>query len=147
MGPVILRPGEGERLEMGASTVFIKAGSEQTDGTLFLGESTLAPGFSGRPPHIHETFYDMIYVLEGTLTLRVGDDTISAEAGTFACIPPGTVHTFSNPGDAVVRILIFKTPAGWENYMRELRDAAKPGTPPAPEEIAKIASRYDFKPA
>ena len=43
-----------------------------------------------------------------------------AEAGTFACFPPGTVHTFSNPGGEPVRILNFSTPAGWEGYMREL---------------------------
>jgi len=90
MGAVILRPGEGERLEMGVSQVLIKAGSEQTAGTFYIGESTLAPGFPGRPPHTHETFHDMFYVLEGTLTLVVGDETIAAEAGTFACIPPGT---------------------------------------------------------
>jgi quercetin dioxygenase-like cupin family protein len=147
MGPVILRPGEGERLEMGASHVLVKAGSEQTAGTLYIGESTLDPGFPGRPPHIHEKLHDMFYVLEGTLTLRVGDETITAEAGTFACIPPGTVHTFSNTSDDPVRILNFKTPGGWENYMRALGEAAKSGMPPTPEEIGKIASRFDFKPA
>lgn len=60
-------------------------------------------------------------------------------------MPPGTVHTFSNPGEAPVRILNFNTPAGWENYMRDLGAAAARGEPPTPEEIGRIASRYDFK--
>jgi uncharacterized cupin superfamily protein len=147
MDPVILRSGEGELLEMGLSHVLVKAGSEQTAGTFFLCESTLEPGFPGRPPHIHEKLHDMLYVLEGTLTLRVGDETIAAEAGTFACFPPGTVHTFSNTSDQPVRILNFKTPGGWENYLRAISEVATPGVPPPSEALAEIASRFDFKPA
>jgi hypothetical protein len=53
------------------------------------------------------------------------------------------IHTFSNTSDAPVRFLNFNTPAGWENYMRELGEAAKSG-PLTPEVIGRIASHYDF---
>ena len=43
-----------------------------------------------------------------------------------------------------VRFLNFNIPGGWELYMRELAAAAADG-PVAPEEIAKIASRHDFR--
>jgi hypothetical protein len=43
-----------------------------------------------------------------------------------------------------VRILNFNTPAGWENYMRDLAAALAAGSP-TPEEIGQIASRYDFR--
>ena len=86
----------------------------------------------------------MFYVLEGTLTLRLGDETVTAGPGTFACVPPGVVHTFSNPGDEPVRFLNFNTPAGWERYMRDLAEAARSG-PLTPEAIGRVAARYDFR--
>ena len=85
----------------------------------------------------------MFYVLEGTLTMRLGDETHELGPGSFACVPPGVVHTFSNPSDRPVRLLNFNTPGGWENYMRDLGEAAKSG-PLTPEVIGHIASRYDF---
>ena len=111
----------------------------------FLSETTVEPGFPGPPPHVHRELHDLFYVLDGTLILRDGDETIAAEPGTFACFPPGTVHRFSNPGDEPVRFLNLNTPAGWEGYMRELGAAFADGGAPTPDEIGRIASRYDFQ--
>jgi mannose-6-phosphate isomerase-like protein (cupin superfamily) len=138
-------PGEGERRDLGPTSVTIKATGDDTGGSMYLGEAMLAPGFAGPPPHVHDELHDMFYVLEGVLTVRLGDETRELRAGSFICVPPGTVHTFSNPGSEPVRMLNFNTPAGWENYMRDLAAASASGTPPTPEEIGKIASRYDFR--
>src|ERR687886_1181869 len=143
MDATVHRPGEGEQIG-GPTAVTIKATSQETDGSLYLGEGVAAPGFAGPPPHVHERLHDMFYVLEGTLTMRLGDATMELEAGSFVCAPPGVVHTFSNPGDAPVRFLNFNTPAGWERYMRDLGAALASGTP-TQEEIGQIASRYDFE--
>jgi mannose-6-phosphate isomerase-like protein (cupin superfamily) len=145
MGAVLHRPGEGERHALGPSETVIKAGGEQTSGTFFLSESTIAPGFPGPPLHRHEQLHDMFYVLDGVLTMRLGEDAHEVGPGTFVCVPPGTPHTFSNPGERPVRFLNFNTPAGWENYMRDLAAAAA-GGPLTPEEIGRVASRYDFQP-
>jgi hypothetical protein len=67
---------------------------------------------------------------------------------SFACFPPGVVHTFSNAdGDQPVRFLNVNTPAGWERYMRELGAAFDRTASPTPDEIARIARRYDFEAA
>jgi quercetin dioxygenase-like cupin family protein len=87
----------------------------------------------------------MFYVLEGVLTIRAGDETHECGPGTFACFPPGVVHTFGNQTDAPVRFLNLSTPAGWENYMRDLAAAAADG-PLTPETMKRVASRYDFEP-
>jgi mannose-6-phosphate isomerase-like protein (cupin superfamily) len=108
-----------------------------------LSETTIAPDFPGPPPHRHERLHDMFYVLAGTLTVRLGDEARELGPGSFVCVPPGVVHTFSNTSGAPVRMLNFNTPAGWENYMRDLGEAAKSG-PLTPEIIGRIASRYDF---
>jgi quercetin dioxygenase-like cupin family protein len=144
MEPVVHGPGKGEHHDAGPAQILIKADGDGTGGTFFLSESTLAPGFAGPPPHRHRELHDMFYVLEGTLTLRLGDRTVEAAPGTFACVPPGVVHTFRNDSDRPVRMLNFNTPSGFEHYMRELAEAARSG-PLTPEVIGRVASRHDFE--
>ncbi len=146
MGEVVIhRRGEGERLAAGGSSaIVIKATGEDTAGSFFLSETTIEPGFPGPPAHRHEQLHDMFYVLDGVLTMRLRDETHEVGPGTFVCVPPGVTHAFSNTSDAPVRFLNFNTPGGWENYMRELGEAAKAG-PLTPDVIGRIASRYDFQ--
>jgi mannose-6-phosphate isomerase-like protein (cupin superfamily) len=136
-------PDQGERVG-GATAVTIKATGQETNDSLYLGEAVLEPGFPGPPPHVHQRIHDMFYVLDGVLTMRLGDETAELPAGSFVCVPPGVVHTFSNPGETPVRLLNFNTPAGWENYMRDLGEAMARGTP-SQQEMGEIASRYDFR--
>ena len=139
------RQGEGERHGAGGSSaIIIKANGDDTAGSLFLSETTIDPGFAGPPRHRHERLHDMFFVLDGVLTMRLGDETHELGPGTFVCVPPGLAHAFSNASDAPVRFLNFNTPAGWEEYMRELGEAAKTG-PLTPDVIGRIASHYDFQ--
>lgn len=140
-------PGEGERIAAGeGSAIVLKATGDTTGGSFFMSETTIAPGFPGPPPHTHRHLHDMFYVLEGVLTMRLGEATHEAAAGSFVCVPPGIVHTFSNAGTAPARFLNMNTPSGFEHYMRELGEAARRGAL-TPEVMGPIASRYDFQPA
>jgi oxalate decarboxylase/phosphoglucose isomerase-like protein (cupin superfamily) len=73
--------------------------------------------------------------------MRLAEETMELQAGSFVCLPPGTVHTFANRSEQPVRFLNFNTPAGWEEYMRDLarsrgrcliarRGQSCPGLPP-----------------
>ena len=143
----VVEPGKGERILMGRSSLLLKGTGNSSDGMFFLSETLVEPGFPGPPPHLHKELYDLFYVLDGTLMLRDGDETVAATAGTFACFPPGATHTFSNPGNEPARFLNFNTPAGWEGYMRDLGVAFAGEVAPTPDEIGRIASRYDFEAA
>jgi hypothetical protein len=80
----------------------------------------------------------MFYVLEGALTVRLGEDTVQLESGGFVCVPPGVKHTFRNPSDRAVRFLNLSTLAGWEGYVRDLAAAARAG-PVTPETVGRVA--------
>jgi mannose-6-phosphate isomerase-like protein (cupin superfamily) len=140
------RPGEGESYELGGSQISLKVGADGSAGTLFLSESRLEVGFIGPPLHIHRRMHDMFYVLEGTLTVQVGDDRRAAPAGSFLCVPPGMPHTFANFSDGTVRVLNLSTPGGFEVYIRELAAAwANSGGPPSLEVVRQIASNHDIE--
>ncbi len=85
----------------------------------------------------------MFFVLEGTLTMQLGEETLDLFAGSFVLVPPGTAHTFSNRTDQPVRLLNIDAPAGLESYLREMADAMA-DDPIDPAAIAEIASRYDI---
>ncbi len=109
---------------------------------------TVPPG-GGPPPHIHHREDESFHILEGTLTIQVGGNTITASAGDFAFLPRGIVHSFKNTGDGCAKALVLTTPAGLENYFAEVfepaadRTAAPP--PPSKEMMARAmaaAPRY-----
>jgi mannose-6-phosphate isomerase-like protein (cupin superfamily) len=122
----------------------IKAGATDTDGALSLVEYTAAPGYAGPPLHLHRETADMFFVLEGALELRLGDETLELSLGSFALVPPGTVHTFSNPGAEPARFLSLMLPGGFEQYFRDLRNALGDG-PPDPAVIGELAAKYDVQ--
>jgi quercetin dioxygenase-like cupin family protein len=145
MSDLLLGPDDGERLAVGpGSQVTIKAGGAMTGGTLYLGEVVAAPGFPGPPPHVHDRLHDMFYVLEGSLTVVLDGTDHVVGPGSFACVPPGVVHTFRNDSPAPVRLLNFNTPSGFEDYMRDLGRAAADG-PIDQDRMGEIASRYDVR--
>jgi mannose-6-phosphate isomerase-like protein (cupin superfamily) len=134
-------PGEGRRLSLGPSSLLLKAGVDDGMGSLAFLESTVAPGFPGPPLHRHERMVDSFFVLEGTLALRLGDETHEVGPGGFGSVPPGAPHTFSNPSGDPVRALNFMAPAGFERYLVEVSQL---DGPPNPETLGRVASNYDF---
>jgi quercetin dioxygenase-like cupin family protein len=146
MEPIVLHAGEGEMIGGGPAAAVVKATAESTAGGFTMSDSTIAPGFTGPPPHSHQQITDTFYVLEGTLTVRLGDEFVDASAGTYICIPPGNVHTFSNRSDVPARFLNINSPAGWENYLRDVATLMKAG-PPTMEAWRQVMEKYDFIPA
>jgi quercetin dioxygenase-like cupin family protein len=144
-GGTILGPGEGTTYQVGTATSLFKATREATGGFFSLAEVTIQPGTSGPPPHSHRELLDSFYVLEGTLSVRVGADETDAPAGTYACIPPGIVHTFANESAEPVRFLNLNTPGGWEDYIRDLAAATPAGGPPDPRVMGEILARHDLE--
>jgi mannose-6-phosphate isomerase-like protein (cupin superfamily) len=143
----VVRPaGAGDAIAMGPNRALFKAEVGDAGGRFSLAETTLAPGFPGPVPHRHERFVDSFYVLDGTLRVRLSGDALDLPQGSFAFVPPGTAHTFSNPGDSPVRVLNLMAPGGFEQYLKEAAAATPAGAPPDPAVLAEIASRYDFVP-
>ena len=62
------------------------------------------------PLHRHHNDDEAWYVLEGALSVRVGDRDVEAKAGEAVFAPRGTAHTYWNPGPGLLRYLLVMTP-------------------------------------
>jgi quercetin dioxygenase-like cupin family protein len=130
-GPVYWGPGNQLR--------FLVTGAE-TGGAVFIAEGLVLPG-GGPPPHIHSREDESFYLLEGTLTVQVGGETLQPSPGDFVYLPRGIAHSFRNPGKENARMLVTATPAGLEKYFEETFYPAVEGSgpPPLTEDLIKRA--------
>lgn len=136
-------PKEGRTLAVAGGRYTIKASGEDTGGAYALIEMFLPPQ-SGPMPHLHEREEESFYILEGSLLFQVGDETLTAGAGTFVKAPRGVSHAFKNMGATPARVLLLVTPAGLEKFFEEVgQPLGETPSPPNPEKIKQIASKYD----
>ena len=143
---IVLMPGGGETLSGMGVTMAFKTVGAQSGGQWLIMEYTAPPQFSGPPPHWHKITTEIFYVLEGTLTLSAGDETIQAGLGGYAYVPPGTVQGFSNQTDAPAKYLLIASPAGLENCFQELAALIKdePSWPPKDmRKVVALMAKYD----
>ena len=120
---------------------------ETTGGRFGLSQLTL-PRNAAPPLHSHpqdETFY----VLEGEVVMWVGDQSRTCRAGAAGFAPAGSPHGWRVVSDTA-KMLILSTPAGIEEYFRDLAEAPDyPWLPPpadgprvSPERLAEVEQRH-----
>ena len=110
MRQVILAPREGLSVTNPVGGVLtFKLTSEESGGALTAIETVAAPQ-DGPPLHVHGED-EVIYTLEGTFRVKLGDTLREVPAGSFVFIPRGTPHTWQNIGAEPARFFATVMPA------------------------------------
>lgn len=135
--------GEGKSFQALGATWAFKVLGEQTGGSLEAIELVFPPSVQ-LPTHVHRQFDEAIYVLEGELTIRVGDRTVNMRAGSFAFAPRGTVHRVENGGTSPAKILLWEAPAPSIDKLLEELNQLPPG-PPDMDKLVPALLRYDIE--
>lgn len=124
---------------------------EESNNVFFQFEAVVPEG-GGPPPHIHSNEDETFYVVRGSLEILLGDKTHLARAGDFVYVPRGTVHRFKNVGKGSAVQLVTFSPAGMENFFREVFPAVKDrkvAPPPVTDELIRkmneAAPKYGLK--
>jgi quercetin dioxygenase-like cupin family protein len=139
----ILGPDEGETVNLYALGVRFMIDGETTGGAFGLVEHPLPPRALGAPLHTHRNEDEYSYVLEGRIGVQLGDEVLEAGPGELVFKPRGVAHAFWNAGDEPARLLELISPAGFENYFRELAPLlAWPDRDEAA--IGDVVDRYDL---
>ena len=82
-----------------------------------------------------------MYVLEGRVGVQLGDEVLEAGPGELVFKPRGVPHAFWNAGDEPARLLEIISPAGFENYFRDLAPLLVDADPDE-QAIGEVVSRY-----
>ena len=147
----VIQPGEGYRLALAGGIYTIKATGRDTGGAYALMEM-LVPPQGGPPPHRHSREVESFYILEGSLSVWLGNRKLTGVAGSLIIAPPGLTHAFKNEGETAARALMMITPAGLEDFFEEVGSPLKQGaaapdeiTPEDLDRIAATAARYGIE--
>ena len=129
-----LGPGQAEKRWMGETFTYFLATGETTGGEFCLVDEEARKGETVSL-HRHPEDMESFFVLEGELTIFIGDERHRAPAGSFAHIPGGAVHGFRVESEKA-RYLILTTPRHGEFYKAITRASGPAGEPPEPTEAS-----------
>ncbi len=99
---------------------------------LTVSEFAYGAGERGAQLHVHHDHADAFLVVEGELSIKLGEGALTAPAGTFVLIPPNVVHGFDNDSAANMRCFNFHAPSlGFGDYLRGQNPEFDQHDPPA----------------
>jgi quercetin dioxygenase-like cupin family protein len=122
----IARSGQDESLPhigLVGDTYTITVSGDDTGGRFCVVDMHVPPG-GGPPPHRHD-FEETFILLEGEIEATFRGNKSVVRAGNTVNIPSNAPHQFRNVSSKPARMLCICSPAGQENFLREV------GTPVA----------------
>ena len=142
--PTAIRRPDGEPFAFGGVGGLLKLVGADTRGQFAAAIlPNIAPKTLGAPLHCHRNEDEYSYVLEGRVGVQLGEDVIEAGPGDLVFKPRGVAHAFWNAGDEPARLLEIISPAGFENYFRELAPLLA-ATERDEAAIGAVVSRYEL---
>lgn len=121
--PIISHPTDGRLYKLGAAEntqVTFKADGEEVANQYGITEWWMDEGGPSPAPHVHEANDELMYVLEGPVSILVGETWEKMEKGGFVLIPAGIQHTFRNDSNQRVGILNLLLGTSYEAMMPQI---------------------------
>lgn len=119
-GPVVLLDGDGESLRAAAGEYTVRLTGADTGGRLAVVEYLLPPYSVGAEEHVHHDHSEQFLVVSGEVVFRVAGDEVVAGPGSVLAVPEGVAHAFRNDGHEDALLVFLLTPAGYEEYFRDV---------------------------
>jgi len=142
LGRITIPADGSEQATIGGLGIVWKIEGAEADERFSVVHHPLAPRALAAPLHRHTREDEYSYVLEGTLGALLGDEVVTAGPGTWVFKPRDQWHTFWNAGETPCEIIEVISPAGFENFFRELAEVyAGPGEPDL-SRFADACARY-----
>lgn len=113
-------PNQGDLFDFGGLGVQWKIDGRRTGERFAVVHHPIAPHALAAPLHRHENEDEYSFVVNGNLGALLGSDVVIAGPGSWVFKPRHQWHTFWNPGDDPTLIIEVISPAGFENYFREV---------------------------
>jgi quercetin dioxygenase-like cupin family protein len=135
--PKVVAPGEGTTVKLFGVRFGYKVVSADSGGALAVMEVEIPPGTLVKP-HSHDREDEFSLVLAGAVGVRIGDQVLSAEQGSWLVKPRGTPHAMWNAASGPATVLEIVAPGGLEGYFEKLAPIlADHRTPPEYYQLAE----------
>lgn len=117
---ILVSPGQGRRYPCGPMQSEFLADGDETSNRYSVSIWWVEPHEPGPGAHSHAANEEVFYVIEGTMTFRVGEQFVDAPTGTFLRVPAGVTHDFENRSAHRAGVLNVFIPGGFESRMPEI---------------------------
>ena len=138
----VVGPGEGREGNLGSIGVVFKLWGADTAGAVSVVEHPFPVG-ACVPPHIHTREDEFSIVTAGEIGFRSGDTEVVLGGG-YIVKPRHELHTMWNAGKVPARMIEIISPAGFEEFFRDVVDLTDAG-PPDPAALMPLAERYGLQ--
>ncbi len=118
--PFLIPPGNPLEVGMLGSNMRTLIRSAQTNTQFSCVEAVLGPKKMAGSPHKHDDLDELMYVLEGTASVLMGDEVVEVTAGSWHLRPRGIVHVVMNSKNENLRLVDMYFNQNFEDYLEEL---------------------------
>lgn len=117
--PVLL-PSQPPLQHNGGMDIRVWVRNSMTNGLYSNVECAVAPKTMGPPPHYHLELDELMYVVEGTASILIGDDVVEVKAGGWHLRPRMIKHTFWNASAEPLRFFDMYFNQPFEVYLEKI---------------------------
>ena len=140
---VLLGPGQGRAHRIGADRFVTKGTPRQRSPGFAVIVYEGAPHTPGPPMHVHRSFEETFFLLEGRVAFRAEGRRRTVGSGGYVHVPRGLAHTFQVVGDVPARWIGIISPGRFVALLEELGALIPSGGPPDMARVARLFARYD----
>lgn len=116
----ILLPAQPPLEHKGGLAIRTWVRSSMTNGLYSSVECAVAPKTMGPPPHAHKELDELMYVIEGSASILVGNDVVEVKAGGWHLRPRMIKHTFWNATEQPLRFIDMYFNQPFEEYLEKI---------------------------
>ncbi|HEY4168953.1 MAG TPA: cupin domain-containing protein [Reyranella sp.] len=116
---IVVPPGGGTHCQDSPGRSFaLKLLADQTGQSIMLFEEAMPAGTKSTH-HLHHDSDEVVWVLEGDFTFKIGDEVFSGGPGTCAFLPRGVPHAWKTSDAGPGRAVFLYTPGGAGKLIEE----------------------------
>lgn len=138
---VINRPADSPVVSAFGDQMVLHLSAEETGGRFTMWTNITPPG-GGPPPHYHENEDEWFWPLSGEAEFLKDGEWIKVPPKTAVLMPKGSIHSFRNPNDEPLEMLIQTVPGGFDKFFNECSQEFAKGGPPDMGAIVAISAKY-----
>lgn len=139
---MVVPPGGGTEFRIAEDRFLRKGRPSERTSAFSVVEYEGAPGGMGPPLHIHRSFEEAWYLLEGEVEFTAAGHVTRARPGHYLLVPRGVAHTFRVASSEPARWIGIFSPGRYVGMIEELGALIPADGPPDPRRMRRLFAKW-----